>query len=83
MVHRALDKWLLARIDVHLTSFFLTGEDQGAYVDLEIHSSLRNLMRGTWTTWREAFTDDSALLGRFLRLVVSASDAIVMRCRCW
>ncbi|WP_287339270.1 ABC-three component system protein [Mesorhizobium sp.] len=74
MVHRALDKWLLARIDAHLTSFFLTGEDQGAYVDLEIHSSLRNLMRGTWTTWREAFTDDSALLGRFLRLVVSASD---------
>ncbi|MGX5851389.1 ABC-three component system protein [Mesorhizobium sp. PL10] len=74
IVHRALDTWMLAQIDEHLTSFFLSGDDPGAFIDLEIHPELRKLMSQTWTAWREAFTDDPALLGRFLRLVASATD---------
>jgi hypothetical protein len=73
-VHRVLDSWMLDKIHAHLTSFFLSGDDPGAFIDLEIHSGLRNIMRQTWTIWHEAFTDNPALLGRFLRLMVSATD---------
>ncbi|MER9554396.1 ABC-three component system protein [Mesorhizobium sp. M0323] len=74
IVHRELDKWMLSKIDTHLLSFFLTNDDPGSFIDLEIHPNLRALMRETWIGWRESLSDDLALLARFLRLVVSATD---------
>lgn len=74
MVHRDLDRWVLARIHDHLSGFLLNQDDPAGYVGLEIAQDLRILMRQTWKTWHEAFTDEPALLSRFLRLMVSATD---------
>ncbi|MHC2722450.1 ABC-three component system protein [Bradyrhizobium diazoefficiens] len=74
IVHRTLDKWVLARIDTHLTNFLVSEDDPGGYIGLGIAPDLRTLMRQTWRNWRESFTDQPALLARFLRLVVSATD---------
>ncbi|MGV4791805.1 ABC-three component system protein [Rhizobium sp. F40D2] len=74
IVHRELDSWVLARIDNHLNGYLLNQDDPAGYVGLEIAPDLRALMRQTWKTWQEAFTDEPALLSRFLRLMVSATD---------
>ncbi|MER9410646.1 ABC-three component system protein [Mesorhizobium sp. M0589] len=74
MVHHELDKWLLGKVDTHLSNFLISEDDPGGYVGLEIAQDLRALMRKTWTTWREVLSDEPPLLARFLRLVVSATD---------
>ncbi|MBL8598907.1 MAG: hypothetical protein JNL14_14325 [Devosia sp.] len=74
IVHHQLDRWILARVDTHLTNFFTSEDDPGGYIGLEIAQDLRRLMRRTWTSWRELLTDEPLLLARFLRLVVSATD---------
>lgn len=74
IVHRNLDRWILTRLDGHLSDFFANEADPGGHIGLEIAVDLRALMTETWRIWRETFTDDSELLGRFLRLLVSATD---------
>ncbi|MBP2463941.1 MULTISPECIES: ABC-three component system protein [unclassified Rhizobium] len=74
IVHRRLDSWMLGKIDEHLHDFFMSEEDPGAAIGLEIGADLRDLMRDTWRVWREALEDDPSLLSRFLRLMVSATD---------
>ncbi len=74
MVHRALDTWMLARMDEHLRNFAVSGVDPRGAIDLTIAQDLRAMMLNTWKRWHEALQDNASLLGRFLRLMISATD---------
>lgn len=73
-IHRALDAWMLARINSHLQSLFTSNADPSRLVGLLIASDLRAAMAVTWADWQASFADDPGLLNHFLRLMVCAVD---------
>lgn len=73
-IHRALDSWLLERLDAHLQPFFASNADPGRPINLKMAQDLRSVMAATWAVWHASFTDDLDLLNHFLRLMLCAVD---------
>ncbi|WP_342028640.1 ABC-three component system protein [Bauldia litoralis] len=73
-IHRSLDSWLLERLDAHLQPFFASNADPGRPINLKIADDLRAAMAATWADWYALFSDEPALLGHFLRLMICAVE---------
>lgn len=73
-IHRALDSWLLERLNAHLVPFFASNADPKRSIGLTIAPDLRAVMAETWTHWHAVFGDDAGLLSHFLRLMICAVD---------
>jgi hypothetical protein len=73
-IHRSLDAWLLKQLNDHLQPFFASNADPGRRINLTMANDVRAAMAATWADWHASFTDDSALLNHFLRLMICAVD---------
>lgn len=73
-IHRSLDAWLLERLNDHLQPFCASNADPGHPIGLTIANDLRAAMAETWADWQALFTDETALLNHFLRLMICAVD---------
>lgn len=73
-IHRSLDTWLLEQLNDHLQPFFASNADPRRRINLAMAIDVRAAMAATWADWRASFTDDSALLNHFLRLMICAVD---------
>ncbi|WP_319937635.1 ABC-three component system protein [Sphingomonas qomolangmaensis] len=73
-IHRALDAWLLDKLNAHLQPFFASNADPGRPVGLTVANDLRAAMAATWVDWRASFADDPGLLNHFLRLMICAVE---------
>lgn len=73
-IHRALDSWLLERLNAHLVPFFASNADPRRSIGLTIAPDLRAVMAETWAHWHAVFGDDAGLLSHFLRLMICAVD---------
>jgi hypothetical protein len=73
-IHRYLDAWLLEQLNDHLQPFFASNADPGRRINLTMANDVRAAMATTWADWHASFTDDSALLNHFLRLMICAID---------
>ena len=78
-IHRALDAWLLNRLNAHLQPFFTSNADPSRPVGLMVANDLRAAMAATWVDWQASFADDPGLLNHFLRLMICAVDDIENR----
>ncbi|MBY3091701.1 NAD(P)-binding protein [Rhizobium laguerreae] len=74
MINRALDTWLLAALNRHLTRYIRQGEDPGHVVSFVASADLREQMEPIWQDWIVRFQAEPALLSRFLGLSVCAMD---------
>ena len=73
-IHRSLDNWLLARLEEHLQPFFASNADPSRPINFKAANDVRAAMAATWAIWHASFTDDSALLNHFFRLMICAVD---------
>jgi hypothetical protein len=73
-LHSEMDRWLLQRIDSHMSRYLAHGDDPGRVVSIVAAPDLRAQMRPIWQDWQAAFTADPVLLARFLNLALCARD---------
>jgi len=73
-IHRALDQFILHRLDEHIAPFLANGSDPGRLIGFGASADLRHAMHGVWAAWRASFEDEADLLSRFLCLTLCAVD---------
>ena len=73
-IHRSLDTWLLKQLNDHLQPFFASNADPGRRINLTMANDVRAAMAATWADWHASFTEESALLNHYLRLMICAVD---------
>ncbi|SEG70573.1 MULTISPECIES: ABC-three component system protein [unclassified Methylobacterium] len=74
LLDRAMDRWVLDRIDEHLRPFVARGTDPGSVVRMNAAEDLRRGMGEVWGAWRDLFAADADLLSRFLQMAICAQD---------
>ena len=73
-LHGEMDRWLLERIDSHVSRYLLHGDDPGRAVSIVAAADLRAQMLPIWQNWHASFAADPVLLARFLNLAICARD---------
>ena len=73
-LNNAMDNWILNEIDQHIQVYLRRGDDPGRKIGFHTAPALRDTMRVIWARWCADFDTTPALLNRFLRLIVCASD---------